>query len=90
MRLRQLPLIGFCASLSLIVSLFISNLAFIDENLQSEAKMGVLIGSTFGMIGGILYRIIFKNGTSSTSIINLFDADAKDIDKNKNLDPGDL
>ena len=60
MKLKQLPLIGFCASLSLTISLFISNIAFVENQLTNEAKMGALCAAGFGMFAGICYRIIYK------------------------------
>eukprot|EP01084_Bolivina_argentea_P075397 136693_1 len=60
MKLKQLPLIGFCASMNLTLSLFVSNVAFIDLRLKDEAKMGALCVAVFAIIGAISYRIVFK------------------------------
>ena len=72
MKLKQLPLIGFCASLSLTISLFISNIAFIENQLTNEAKMGALCAAAFGMFGGIMYRLIYRlnKDDNITTILN--------------------
>lgn len=54
--------VSFLGGLGFTMSLFISNLAFADEELVSAAKMGVIIGSLVaGTIGYIILRITLKS-----------------------------
>ena len=78
MKLKQLPLIGFCASLSLTISLFISNIAFVENALTNEAKMGALCAAGFGMFAGICYRIIYKLNKDPRDVFMTGDAIASD------------
>lgn len=58
MTIGQLPLLGFVGSMSLTVALFVANVAFTDNALRQEAKMGALGSATLVMISCILYRLL--------------------------------
>ena len=57
----QLFGVSLLGGLGFTMSLFISNLAFEDENLVTAAKMGVIIGSLIaGVLGYIVLRLTLK------------------------------
>eukprot|EP00484_Ammonia_sp_Unknown_P003381 CAMPEP_0197076778 /NCGR_PEP_ID=MMETSP1384-20130603/212290_1 /TAXON_ID=29189 /ORGANISM="Ammonia sp." /LENGTH=366 /DNA_ID=CAMNT_0042515637 /DNA_START=367 /DNA_END=1467 /DNA_ORIENTATION=- len=67
MELKQLPLVGFCASVTMSISLFIANVAFMEDvELKEEAKMGVLLVPVVALIGAIAYRYATRRRATIT------------------------
>jgi len=58
---KQLLGVSFLGGLGFTMSLFIANLAYVDEDMITAAKMGVIIGSIVaGSIGYIILRFTLK------------------------------
>ena len=54
---KQLLGVSFLGGLGFTMSLFIANLAYVDDNLISAAKMGIIIGS---LVAGVLGYLILR------------------------------
>ena len=52
--------VGFLAGIGFTVSLFVSNLAFEDAALISQAKLGVLAGTALSAIFGVAWLLLFS------------------------------
>ena len=58
---KQLLGVSFLGGLGFTMSLFIANLAYVEENLVAAAKMGVIIGSLVaGVFGYLILRFTLK------------------------------
>ena len=55
MTIKHLVGVGFLASIGFTMSLFIANLAFKNQELIQQAKMGILIASLIGGVSGFLF-----------------------------------
>ena len=58
----QMTGIGILAGIGFTMSIFISMLAFTDQNMQDMAKAGVLVASLLAMVTGYLWLMICRNG----------------------------
>ena len=58
MSLGDLAMAGFVAALGLTVALFVATAAFIDPELQGEAKMGALFSGFVGIAAVLLGRAL--------------------------------
>jgi len=66
MSTRDLVMAGYIAGLGLTVALFVSDAAFVDPILQSEAKMGALLSAGVGVSAWVLGRIFGFGRDTST------------------------
>ena len=67
---RDLYGVGILGGIGFTMSLFISNLAFTDGVLGSEAKIGILVGS---LISGVIGFLVLRFGTNSTAVDSVVD-----------------
>lgn len=67
MNFKNLIGVSLLASIGFTMSLFITNLAFSNEEYIIQAKVGIFIAS---IIGGVLGYLILKNSTPKTTIID--------------------
>jgi NhaA family Na+:H+ antiporter len=67
---RHLYGVGILGGIGFTMSLFISNLAFTDGALGSEAKIGILVGS---LISGVIGFLVLRFGTNSTAVDSVVD-----------------
>ena len=63
MTIKNLFGLGFLASIGFTMSLFVTSLAFTEEEYQTQAKIGIFVAS---IIGGILGYIILNKNTESS------------------------
>lgn len=59
---RGILLIGLLAGIGFTMSIFISMLAFTDENLLGAAKLGVLLGSVTAAVLGGIWGVVYSRG----------------------------
>lgn len=65
MNIKNLFGIGLLASIGFTMSLFITQLAFVHEEYQTQAKIGIFIAS---IIGGVFGYIVLNNQKSATKL----------------------
>jgi NhaA family Na+:H+ antiporter len=59
LEMLDLVLMGMLAGVGLTVCLFVANEAFVDPELQGQAKMGAVISVGFGALAYFLRRVVF-------------------------------